>query len=93
MLTEGSGIGQHSFDRNPTESLVAVFGRVIRIDPMRYSMALSDQLMDLVRNLRLLDICKQIVAAQSLWVAVTNPFYFRKCVVSKRIKSDFAQIK
>ena len=28
MLIGGSGTGQHSFDRNPTESLVAAFGRV-----------------------------------------------------------------
>lgn len=47
MLTEGSGTGQH----NPTESLVATFGRVIRIDQMRRSMALSDHFMDLVRAL------------------------------------------
>ena len=66
MLTEGSGIGQHSFRRNPTESLVATFCRVIRIDPMLYSMALSDQFMDLVGALRPLDICNQITAAHLL---------------------------
>ena len=73
MLTEGSKTGQHSFRRNPTESLVATFGRVIHIGPMLRSMALSDQFMDLVKILRLLDICNQITAAHLLRVAVANP--------------------
>ena len=66
MLTEGSDTGQHSFRRNPTKSLVATFGRVIRIDPMLLSTILSDQFMDLVGASQQFDICKQIIAAHLL---------------------------
>lgn len=66
MLIEDSDTGQHSSHHSPTESLVATLGRVIPIDPMRLSRALSDQFMDLVRALRQLDICNQIIAAHLL---------------------------
>ena len=66
MLTEGSDTGQHSFRRNPTESLVATFGRVIRVDPMLLSTTLSDQFMDLVRSSQRFHICNQIIAAHLL---------------------------
>lgn len=66
MLTEGSDTEQHSFRHNPTESLVATFGRVIRIDPMLLSMGLSDQFMDLVTALQLFHTSNQIHVAHLL---------------------------